>query len=115
MVAHRSSVVRCCRPVGGHSYGARHEAENDEHDATVRGPGYVTVYPCDTPRPLASNLNDAAGDITANSVVARLSATGSVSLFTLAVADLIVDAGGTLAVHGVGRPGRSPLTRAVGR
>ena len=61
------------------------------------GPGYVTVYPCDADRPLVSNLNYAQNDITANSVVARLSASGSVCLFTLAPAHLIVDVSGTLS------------------
>lgn len=61
------------------------------------GPGYVTVYPCDVTRPVASNLNYAAGDVTANSVVAKLDEQGRICLYTLASANLIVDVSGSLA------------------
>ena len=61
-------------------------------DATA--PGFVTVYPCDAPRPLASSLNYMPGATTPNEVVARLSATGTICLFTLAAVDLVVDVTG---------------------
>ncbi len=61
------------------------------------GGGFVTVYPCDPVPPLASNLNYAPGEVTANSVVARLDDDGAICLFTLAPAHLIVDVSGTLA------------------
>ncbi len=61
------------------------------------GGGFVTVYPCDPSPPLASNLNYGPGDVTANSVVARLDDDGAVCLFTLEPAHLIVDVSGTLA------------------
>ncbi|HWL41294.1 MAG TPA: hypothetical protein VNQ73_00020, partial [Ilumatobacter sp.] len=35
------------------------------------GPGYVTAFPCDQQRPLASNLNYAPGDVVANLVIAK--------------------------------------------
>ena len=43
--------------------------------------GFVTVYPGDAARPLASNLNFAAGATTSNLVTVRLSAGGRVNLF----------------------------------
>lgn len=54
------------------------------------GPGYVTVYPCDRPVPIASNLNYASETI-ANLVTAPLAADGSVCLFTYDSTDLVVD------------------------
>ena len=58
------------------------------------GDGYVTVYPCDATRPTASNLNYTAGDTVPNAVVVRLSAAGTVCLFTLRSAHLLVDVNG---------------------
>ncbi len=56
-------------------------------------PGFVTVYPCGL-RPTASSLNYVAGQTVPNAVIATLSATGDVCLYTLAAAHLIVDASG---------------------
>ena len=54
-------------------------------------PGFATVYPC-TPRvPNASSVNYAPGTDEPNEVVAKLSATGSLCVFTLTTADVIVD------------------------
>ncbi len=55
------------------------------------GPGHLTVWPCDEPMPLASNLNHRAGQTIANTVVAAPSEDGTVCVFTYAAADLIVD------------------------
>lgn len=60
----------------------------------TKGPGFVTVYPCDQPRPTASNLNYATAATVTNAVIAALDATGKVCLFTLAPADLVVDVNG---------------------
>jgi Prenyltransferase and squalene oxidase repeat len=46
-----------------------------------QGDGVVTVYPCDAPRPLASNLNFVAGTATANTVITGVSAAGTVCLY----------------------------------
>jgi Prenyltransferase and squalene oxidase repeat len=46
-----------------------------------QGDGFVTVYPCDAPKPLASSLNFVAGTSVANAVVTGLSATGTVCLY----------------------------------
>jgi hypothetical protein len=59
--------------------------------------GFATLYPCDGHPNLASTLNYATGVVIANSSVARLSATGSVCVFTHAAADVVIDAGGYFA------------------
>ena len=56
--------------------------------------GFVTVYPCGSPRPLASNLNFAAGQTVANSVLTRIGPGGKVCVFTNNATHLIVDVNG---------------------
>ena len=58
--------------------------------------GFATVYPCDSARPLASSLNYGAGSVSPNEIIARLSATGTICIYTLRAVDLIVDVSGTL-------------------
>jgi hypothetical protein len=58
-------------------------------------PTFVTVYPSGAARPLASNLNLAAGATTPNLVIAKLGSDGSVSLYNHAgTTHLIVDVAG---------------------
>ena len=57
-------------------------------------PAYVTVWPTDQARPLASNLNYVANQTVPNMVIAKLSASGQMSLFNSAgstafVADVV--------------------------
>ena len=66
-------------------------------DVTVDGPtdaGFVTVFPCGGTRPLASNLDHAAGQTIAVLAIARVSA-GSVCVYTSARTQLIVDVTGS--------------------
>jgi hypothetical protein len=63
---------------------------------TERG-GYLTVYPCDAPRPLASNLNYSAGQTIANTVTSKVSANGKVCIYTSAPTHLIADINGYFA------------------
>jgi arylsulfatase A-like enzyme len=58
------------------------------------GDGFVTVFPCGTPRPVASNLNYAAGHDVANLVVARVGTDGAVCIFNVAATHLVVDVTG---------------------
>jgi hypothetical protein len=75
--------------------------------------GHVTLYPCDTDRPLASNLNYAAGDVVANAVFARVNASSNeVCVSTHAETDLIVDVTGYVAA-GVQSVGASAPTRLL--
>ena len=53
--------------------------------------GYITVYPCDEPRPLASNLNFVAGQTVANLAVVRGSANGFACFFSNVPTHLVVD------------------------
>jgi hypothetical protein len=56
------------------------------------GPGYVTVYPADQARPLASNVNvDRAGQTIAGLATVPLSANGSVAFFSFMSTHLVVD------------------------
>jgi hypothetical protein len=60
------------------------------------GVGFVTVFPCDGVRPLASNLNFVADTATPNAAVAGLSATGTVCLFVgTNPVHLVVDVSGS--------------------
>ena len=58
------------------------------------GPGYLTVYPCGTPPPLASNVNYVAGQNVPNLVIARLGADGKVCIFSLAPTHVVADVSG---------------------
>lgn len=55
------------------------------------GPGYMTSFPCDETRPLASNLNHGTADTTANATITKLTAAGEICIYHLVAADLIVD------------------------
>ena len=56
--------------------------------------GFVTVFPCGTPQPLASNVNFAPGATVANTVVSGVGTAGRVCLFTNVDTDLVVDVNG---------------------
>ena len=56
--------------------------------------GYVTVYPCGTPTPNASNLNFTAGATIPNAVLTRLGTNGDVCIYTSARTHLIADVTG---------------------
>ncbi|CAB4584241.1 unannotated protein [freshwater metagenome] len=60
--------------------------------------GYVTVYPCDAPRPEASTLNFRTGQTVANAVIVKVPRTGphtgDVCFHVYGRADVIVDATG---------------------
>jgi hypothetical protein len=53
--------------------------------------GFLTVYPCGTERPLASNVNYRRGQTRANLVTVRVPADGRVCFFSLAQAHIVVD------------------------
>jgi photosystem II stability/assembly factor-like uncharacterized protein len=58
-------------------------------------PGYITVHPCDEPRPLASNVNFTTGQTTSNTVWAWFDPTlgpETVCLYNSAATHLVVDA-----------------------
>jgi len=68
-------------------------------NVTVQAPeaiGFLTVYPCDQSVPDSSNLNFRAGQVIANSVLARIDPSGRVCVFTSARTNIIVDVAGTM-------------------
>lgn len=58
------------------------------------GPGYITVWPCSVPRPVASNLNYIGGDIVPNGVIAPIGSGGRVCFYSYSKTDLVVDISG---------------------
>ena len=64
------------------------------------GPGYLTVFPCGSPQPLASNVNYPAGQVVPNAVLAKVGTDGKVCIFTLADTDLVVDVNGYVPAGG---------------
>jgi hypothetical protein len=66
-------------------------------NVTVTDPvdgGYLTVYPCDEGRPLASNLNFAPGQTVANAVAAKVDGAGRVCVVSTATTHVVVDLDG---------------------
>jgi peptidoglycan hydrolase-like protein with peptidoglycan-binding domain len=53
--------------------------------------GYFTVWPCGTPRPVASNVNFTQGSVVANGVITSLGASGSVCIYSDQQSDVLVD------------------------
>lgn len=60
----------------------------------AEGWGFGTVWPCDSPRPEASNVNYVGNDIVANGVVAPIGDDGTICVYTFAEADILVDVAG---------------------
>ena len=56
--------------------------------------GYVTVWPCGSAQPTASNLNLVPGVTSPNLVISKIGAGGKVCLYTQAPADLLADING---------------------
>jgi hypothetical protein len=56
--------------------------------------GWITVWPCDTPKPNASNINFAPGQTTANLTITKLSGTGDVCLSPSTTTDVFADING---------------------
>ena len=54
----------------------------------------MTVFPCGTAVPTASNLNFAAGQTIANAVFARVGSSGQVCVYMSGSAGLLVDVNG---------------------
>ena len=56
--------------------------------------GYATIWPCGTPRPLASNVNFTSTIPTGNGVIAPIGEDGTICVHTSTSADVIVDLAG---------------------
>ena len=57
-------------------------------------PGFITVWPCGLPRPLASNINFEAGSTIPNGVIASLGSDGAACLYSSVETDIVVDLAG---------------------
>ncbi len=58
------------------------------------GDGYLTVWPCGSPRPTASNVNYVLGATVANAVLATIGSRGAVCVYTSRRTHLVVDVSG---------------------
>jgi len=56
--------------------------------------GFLTVYPCDAPVPVASNVNYRAGESVADAAVVGLAADGTVCVYASAASHVVVDLNG---------------------
>jgi alpha-tubulin suppressor-like RCC1 family protein len=65
--------------------------------------GYLTVWPCDQPRPETSNVNYLPGAVQPNSVLAKISLDGhgKICIYSLAETHVIVDANGYVPAPGL--------------
>jgi Bacterial Ig domain/Bacterial lectin len=72
-----------------------------------KSPGFVTVWPCDKPRPNTSNVNFGVGSAVPNAVNIAPAADGTVCLFSSTPANLIVDQSGSWSTAG-GFVGQTP-------
>lgn len=69
--------------------------------------GYVTAWPCGSPRPFVANLNPSAGITRPNLVNVRVGTGGKVCIYSLGATDIVVD------LMGEYRPGASARYAAV--
>ena len=68
------------------------------------GPGWITMFPAGAARPLASDLNFAAGETRPNLVVVRLGTEGKLSLFTQTATHAVFDVAGWFAAEAPAPP-----------
>lgn len=69
-------------------------------NVTVTDPaadGYLTIWPCGSPQPLASNLNYMQGQTIANLVIAKLGSAGSLCIAGQSTAHIVADVNGWFA------------------
>jgi hypothetical protein len=56
--------------------------------------GYLTVYPCNEPRPLAANVNYQPGGVYPNAVLAKLDPNGNTCIYTKSTTHIVADING---------------------
>ena len=57
-------------------------------------PGFLTVFPCGSTRPHASNVNYRPGDVIPNAVLAKIGTDGKICIYSLATTDIVIDVNG---------------------
>ena len=80
-------------PTSGVAAVALNVTVTQSENPTIGG-GFVTVYPCDKPRPDASNLNFVTDQTVPNSVIAPVSANGEVCFYVYGTTHLLADVSG---------------------
>jgi hypothetical protein len=83
----------------------------------TKRPGFVTVWPCGSPMPNASNLNFGTDDTVPNTVIVKVGTAGKVCLYTDAATHLLADASGYFPAgsgYGALVPARLMDTRGPG-
>ena len=86
-------------PIAGRG-GVAVNADSAVLNVTVVGAkadGYLTVWPCGSAQPNASNLNYGGGQTIPNAVVSKLGTGGKVCIYAYAATDLLVDVNGAFA------------------
>jgi hypothetical protein len=86
-------------PVAGRA-GVPNSAVAASLNVTVTNPaaaGFVTVWPCGSPQPTASNLNYVTGQTVPNAVLSKLGDGGKICIVSQQATDLIVDVNGYFA------------------
>lgn len=68
---------------------------------SASGGSFLTVYPANETRPLASNLNVGLGEAVANSVIAKLSPSGRIRIYAASTMHIIVDVAGYWTIGGI--------------
>ena len=69
-------------------------------NVTVTDPtsdGFLTVWPCGSPQPLASNLNYSAGQTIPNLVISQLGTGGTICIAAQATTNIVADIDGWFA------------------
>jgi hypothetical protein len=66
--------------------------------------GFVTVFPCDEPRPTASNVNYVRGQTVPNAGTVKVAADGTLCIYSLAPTHVIVDLAGLYTAGGFYEP-----------
>ncbi len=93
-------------------YGIPADAEMVAANVTAVTPaenGFITVFPCDEDVPDTSNVNYFTDDIVPNLVLSRISAAGTICVYTTAISDVIVDVVGYVPAGSA----ITPLTNAA--
>jgi hypothetical protein len=83
---------------------------------------YVTIWPTGEPEPTTANLNDYTGLVLSNAVIVAAGTNGAVDLYTLGVADVVLDINGyfipqsvsTSTALGTGASNAGPQNTALG-
>ena len=77
--------------------GVRDDASSAVLTLTASGaaaPGFVTIYPCGSPRPNVAQLTYGAGQSIATTAMLKLASDGSICLFNSSATDLVIDVSG---------------------